>query len=436
MITTRFIRATALALLVVVAGASKAHDYIPGEPQSQPILLKGGDLYTVSDGVKEATDLLFENGTIAQIGAGITPPENCMVIDVTGKHVYPGLIASYSALGLIEISAVRATLDHREIGRNNADVKAHIAYNPDSEIIPTIRSNGVSTALVAPYGSLIRGQAGLMNMDGWTKEDAAEQLEVAMVMSWPDVRIRRGWYIRQTPEEQAKRNRELREAVWDIFETARHYKKARLSDPDTRVDQRLEEMIPLFGGDMPLLVEADDARQIRGALDLAREYDLRIIILGGFDSWRLADRLKEQNVPVIYTSSRTRTQQRSYEPQNLNYTIPLKLHEAGIRFAISDAGTTRLRDIAYEAAMMAAHGLPKEAALRAITLSPAEIFGVDNRIGSLEVGKKATIVVSDGDIMEHSEVNVTHMWIGGAAVDLSDKHKELYEKYDARPVAE
>jgi imidazolonepropionase-like amidohydrolase len=414
--------------VLVLAGAVLAHDYAPGKAQTAPILLKGGTLYTVSDGVKENTDLLFENGRITQIAVGITPPQNAQVIDVTGKCVYPGLIAAGTQLGLIEIGAVQATDDRSELGTINPDVEAHIAYNPDSEIIPTVRSNGIAYAEITPDGSLLAGRSALLNLDAWTKEDAAERLRVGLHITWPRIGISHSWWEHRSPEEQRKAQVKARKELRQAFEDALAYKRAKDANPNLEVDSRWEAMLPVFTGELPVFVEANDYRQIEEAMHFSDEFGFRMVLVGGRDAWRAAEMLKEKNIPVIYGSEHGLPGRR-FDPYDLAYATPALLSAAGVKVCLTEFGATGVRNLPFDGAHAVSYGLDKDEALRAMTLTPAEIFGVADDIGSLEVGKKATIVVSDGDIMDVLTANVTHMWIEGRQVNLDNKHKELYRKY-------
>jgi len=422
-----------IAALLAPAVFVTAHDYIPGAPQTVPILLKGGTLYTVSDGVQETTDLLFENGRITQIARDIVPPENTRVIDVTGKHIYPGLIAAGTKLGLVEIGAVRATVDQTEAGRVNPDVQTHVAYNPDSEIIPTLRSNGIAYAEIAPDGPLLAGRSCLLNLDAWTKEDAAVNLNVGLHLYWPDVAISRGWWEQRSPEKQREAQKKEREELRRAFEDALAYRTAKAADPNIEVDSRWEAMRPIFDRTLPVFVHADDCRQIEEAVQFAREFGLRMILVGGREAWKLTELLKQNDIPVLYGYSHA-LPMRQDDPYDQAFATPRLLREAGVRFGIAILSTWSARNLAFDAGQAAAFGLDRDAALRAVTLSVAEILGADEKIGSLAVGKNATLVVSDGDILNPLTCRVTQMFIDGREVNLDDKHKELYRKYRAKQV--
>jgi imidazolonepropionase-like amidohydrolase len=420
-----------LALLVLLAPGALAYDYVPAPKQAQPILLRGGTLYTVNDGIRANTDLLFEKGIITQIAENITAPPDALIIDVAGKKVYPGLIALGTTIGLIEIGAIRATNDISEVGRINPDVQSHMAYNPDSEIIPTIRSNGIAYAQIVPGGSFINGRSCLLNLDAWTKDDAAVELELGLHLVWPRVSVVTAWWERRSEEEQREAMARDRADLYRAFDDALAYKLAKEADPNTPVDSRWEAMLPVLSGKKPLFVHADDYRQIEQAVEFTKKRHLRMILMGGDDAAKAVDLLKANDVPVVYFSTMGLPPHQD-DPYDQAFSVPRFLHEAGVKLCLAVGGATGVRNLPFDAGHAVGFGLPADAALRAITLTPAEVLGVADRIGSLEVGKRATIVVSEGDIMDYLTHSVTHLFIDGRAVDLDNKQKELYRKYRAK----
>lgn len=418
-----------LAIAALAVAPLAAHDQIPSAPQAGPILLRGGDLYTVSDGVLEATDLLFEDSKITAIGNDLPEPEGTVVVDVSGRRVYPGLIAPSTTIGLTEIGAVRATRDRDEVGSVNPEVAAHTAFNPDSELIPSVRSHGVTTVQVTPTGALLAGRTAILHLDGWTKEDAAVELIDGLVLTWPRVSVREAWYLpplEEQREQMTKQRDELRQA----FEAAHIYALARRTDRDVDTDLRWEAMRPLWDEEMPVYVVADDYRQILEAIDFAEEFDLNLVLTDPADAWRLTDLLVERDIPVLLNAPTSRPP-RTDADYDASYRQATRLYEAGVRFGIGLLGEgTGVRNLAIEGAGAAiAWGLPEDVALRAITLSNAEILGIDDRQGSLEVGKDATLFVSSGDVTDTLGHKVTRMWIRGREVDLDNRHRQLARKY-------
>ena len=423
--------ASGLLILVaglLAAGPGLANDYVPAPPQDHPVLLKGGDLYTVSGGVLPATDLLFANGKITAIGENLAPPEGAEVIDVTGQRVYPGLIAMVSTLGLTEVGAVRATDDEAEIGEVTPEVVTHVAWNPDSELIPTVRNHGITTAQIVPLGSMIRGRSFVTHLDGWTKEDAGLVMEEGLWLSWPRAAVSTAWWVSASPEDQKKQMKENRDRLEEAFDMAEAYRRERAADPDRPKDIRWEAMLPVLSGEKPLYVEADDYRQIAEAVAFAEKRNLRLVLVGAKDAHMLADFLAEHDVPVVIGTVQD-LPMRQGDGYDQAFRTPAILHEAGVRFAITEAGSWNGRNLPFQAGQAIAFGLPEEAALRSMTLTPAEILGIADRQGSLEAGKDATLFVSKGDVTDSLTQDVTHVWIEGRAIDLDDKQKELYRKY-------
>jgi len=424
------------SLMMLMASAGSANPIVPGSTQSQPILITGGDLYTVSQGVLANTDLLFENGKITRIGRDLPAPAGARTIDASGKRVYPGLILPGTTIGIVEISAVRATTDYTEVGSLTPEVATHSAYNPDSEVIPTVRSNGVTTAQVMPFGSLIRGRSMITHFDGWTKEDAAVKLVDGLHLAWPRATISTAWWVRDSPEEQKKKMAEERKKLRAMFDDARAYMKAKNAGEPVETNLSWEAMIPALEGQQSVYIEAGDYRQITEAVSFAAEYGLRMVLIGGRDAWLAAALLKENDIPVIIRSIMA-LPTRDDEDYDIVYRLPTLLHDAGVRFCIGRSGSAGDswdgRNLPFEGGMAAAFGLSKDEALRSITLSTAEILGIADREGSLDVGKDATLFISEGDVMDVIGNRVTHMWIQGREVDLDNRHKALYRKYDRKP---
>lgn len=426
-----------LTATILVAGIVLGSDQIPGPDQTRPVLLKNGTIHTVSGETHAGWDLLFENGKISRIAEVIAESSDMDIRDISGKHVYPGLISSGTMMGLIEIQAVRATNDLNESGSLNPNVKTNVSYNPDSELIPVARANGILVANVIPAAGLISGQSSVMMLDGWTWEDATLEAPTALHINWPSMKIGTG--DKQKMEEARKERAEKTAELDRFFNQVRAYatligSKKKEVDLNTGHDLKLASMIPYVKGIKPIFIHADEVRQIEAAVHWGEKQGVSIVIVGGLDAWRVPDLLKEHGIPVIFENVLTLPLRR-YEHYDQPYRTPLILHEAGVRFSIVTPINTmeapHLRNLPYEAAMAAAYGLPEEKALKAITLSAAEILGVDNRIGSLEPGKDATLFVADGDILDIRS-HVENAWIQGRAVDLDNRHKQLYRKYQEK----
>ncbi|MCF7823039.1 MAG: amidohydrolase family protein [Candidatus Marinimicrobia bacterium] len=424
-----------LCLYLILSTYLWASDQVPAAPQTSPILIKNGILHTVSHGVLDGFDLLFEQGLITGIEKDIAPSSETEVIDARGKHVYPGLIAGTSALGLVEISAVRATLDYDEVGDITPEVRANVSYNPDSESIPVTRSNGVLFVNVAPRGGLIPGQSSLMMMDGWTWEDATFQHPTAMHINWPEMSLDLNPESEIPVSEQEENRRQRLRALDDLIDQARRYEISQRGEP-TRLahDLRMEAMIPYVNGKRPFFIHAQENRQIEAAVRWAQRQGVKIALVGGGDAGQLSALLKENQIPVIVEGT-LKLPSRRNSNYSESYDLPARLYAAGVDFCISTDGSgfaaAQVRDLPNHAAMAAAFGLPLELALRSITLSAAEILGVGDRIGSLDVGKEASLFIASGDILEITSL-VEQAYIHGTKTDMSDRHKSLYKKYQEK----
>jgi imidazolonepropionase-like amidohydrolase len=410
-----------------------ASDPIPAKKQDHPIALIGGTIHPVVGADIPNGTILFENGKIIGIGTTVSLPAHAEQIDVAGKHVYPGLINANSTLGLTEISAVRGTNDYVEIGRINPNVRSEIAVNPESELIPTARANGVVIANVMPEGGLISGRSSAIMLDGWTQEDVVLKAPIGLVVNWPRMTISRSPWIRQSDEDQKKeRDKQLKE-LRDAFDDARAYMVAKKAEtakeiPYHATDMRWESMIPVLERKIPVFVNANEVQQIEAAVQWAKEENVRIVIVSGRDSWRVADLLKANDVSVIVGPTLDEPSRR-WEAYDAAFTVPSKLYAAGVQFAISGEGDAMgERNTPYHAAMAAAYGLPKEEALKGVTIYAARILGIEARAGSIEVGKDASIIVTSGDPLE-IETNVQIEFIQGKKIDLRSRHTILYDKY-------
>lgn len=419
-------------LIFLVALPLQAHNIVPGAKQEQAILLQGGTLHTISQGSLADTDLLIVDGSISAIGQGLKAPADARIINVSGQHVYPGLIALDTTLGLTELEQARPTDDAREVGAVTPEVLAHHAFNADSDIIPTVRYMGITHAETVPQGSLVNGRSSLMQLDGWNWRDALEAGPVALHISWPRAGLNSAWWERRSPAEQRKASAEAYKQLQDVFVMAQAYHQGRIEGTQKQIDQRWEAMRGLFTGDLQLFVHADDRRQLEQAIQFNHEYGFAMTFVGARDSWMMADTLAELKIPVIFGYSYG-LPSREDDSYDTAYATPAKLHEAGVDFAIAYPGYWDSRNLAFGAGHAVAYGLDYQAALRAITLTPARFMGVDKRLGSLEVGKQATLIVSAGDVLDQLTQSVEYMFIDGREVNTSNRQLQLYEKYSERP---
>ncbi len=413
-----------------------ANNQIPGIDQKRPILLKGGTLHTVSGDVMEGYDLLFANGKIVTIDAEIQPSPDTDVYDIYGKHVVPGYIASFTRLGLVEIGLVKQTQDFKEFGDLNPNVRANVSYNPDSELIPVTRSNGILIANSVPSSGLISGQSSVMMMDGWTWEDATLKHPTALNLNWPNMRLDFSKKIKKKEKEQREEYekiiRELDRMVRNVQAyNTRKTVRERKAEQKQPTDLRLEALVPYFVYGEPIHIRANDIRQIEAAVKWANKHEFKIVITGGQDAWINPELLVKHNIPVIFQTVQT-IPRRRFEPVHTPYKVPLMLHEAGVKFCLStEVGYPfdgHVRTLPNEAMRAASWGLSKSEALRSITLSAAEILGIEGKVGSLDPGKDATFFISDSHPLL-IETNPIKAYIQGREVDLTDRQKILYDKY-------
>ena len=429
--------AVALLIAIAVFPNPLTAQEIPGPAQQQPIVLTNAILHPVDSEVIDQGMLLIEDGKITAIGKKVKIPEDAKTVDLQGKHVYPGLFEAHTSMGLTELSAVRAANDYYESGMINPNVKALVSINPDNMIIPVTRSNGVLFALAAPTGGLIAGKSAVIQLDGWTYEDMSIRSEAALQINWPSQSLsprRRASMTAKDAASAVKKQAERLKKLTDFFQSARNYRDARQAPDSTQnYDARLEAMIDIVDGKTPMMVEANGAAEIQSAVNFSVQESVKLIILGGYDADECVELLKKYDIPVVIGAVHRMPRRRSDEYDRA-YTLAGRLHQAGVRFCISGterSKTWNARNLAYHAATAVAFGLPVDQAIRSITLSSAEIFGVDDQIGSLTVGKDASLIVTDGNPLE-IRTNVLSAYLQGREVDLSNRQTRLYKKYQQK----
>lgn len=424
---------------------------LSGRVAAEDLLLRGATVHTVSGETLATGDVLVRDGKIAAVGAALDAG-TAKVVELKGMHLYPGLIAATSSLGLTEIGAVRATEDTNEVGGWTPDVDAWIAVNPDSELIPVARANGITHALTLPAGGTIAGRSGVIALDGWTWEDMTVRGPAALHVYWPgmDLSLEGGRRRRRRviddpaedkgPEKQAEERRARIKEIDEFFEQARAYDKGRTAGgiTDAMVVPAWEAMRPALRGEIAVFIHAGEERQIRAALAWIAKQGLKnAVIVGARDADRCLDELAKAKVAVIYENTFDQPA-RDTENYDVHFSAGKKLFDAGVPFAFSVGagswGTWGARNLPYHAAQAVAFGLSPEAALKAITLAPARLLGVADRLGSIEVGKDASLIAVDGDILDIRS-NLKRMWIGGIERSLESRHTRLWEKYKARPKA-
>lgn len=422
--------------MALYAGTTIASPEIPGRPQDHPIALVGGTVHPVSGPAIESGTIVFDGGKIAAAGRDVALPANAERIDVTGKHVYPGMIDGYTHLGLMEIPMVRATNDHTETGRINPNAKAQVALNPDSELIPVARTSGVLGVLSVPGGGLISGASALVQLDGWTWEEMTVKPVVGIHVRWPQMSPIHTWWQEMKAQEQLVARDKALEELRQAFDEARNYATACRACAEGKgiapeFNARWDALLPVLAGKVPLIIDADEIQQIQSALAFVQRERVRAIILGGYDAPHCSDMLKQFDVPVVVAGTH-RLPRRRDDGFDTPFTVPKRLHDLGVKYCIASADrASMVRNLPYHAGTAAAYGLPPEEALKAITLYPAQIFGVADRLGSLEAGKEATLFVSDGDPLE-TPTQVSLAFIIGRRIDLNNRQQRLWEKYQEK----
>lgn len=401
------------------------------EKSQSVIAIKGANIIpVVGDDITDGI-ILIKDGKIEAVGKNIAIPENARVIDAKGFFAYPGMIDGLCSLALSEIGSLRATIDYRETGRINPQLKTVEALRPDSIHVPIARANGITTAHIVPTGGLISGQSGLIRLNGWTPMEMIVKSQVAMHIEFPSIpRSRRG--EAQPREETSKQITELKE----ILNKARYYQKRKEAVqkksllPLPEFDEKLEFLIPVVNGDLPVLISVHADKDIQAAIKFVEAEKLKAIFFGVTEGWKVADEIKKSGIPVIFGSLYAMPSKWE-DGYDAIFRNPGVLAKAGVKFAFSSQSATLAKDLPYHASRAAAFGMDRREALKGVTIYPAQIFGVDDILGSLEKGKVANVVLADGDILE-LRTNIKRVFIDGKEVDLSNRYTELLEKFKKR----
>jgi imidazolonepropionase-like amidohydrolase len=365
------------------------------------------------------------------------------VVDVTGLHIYPGMIDAGTVLGLVEIGSLRETNDSSDGGDFQPDLRASVGINPDSELIPVTRANGVTTVVTRPTGSLVPGQGALINLAGWVPAEMVVVDPLSLHVEYPGPPAARGFSPvalfddAESPSVRWRREEKLNR-LKELFETARRYDAAKAAGQAPPANPRLESLLPYARGEKPVVIAADRKADILAALKLADDLKVKPVLSGGIEAWKVAGELKRRDVPVILGPVMTLPRETG-ERYDAPYAAAAKLHQAGVRFCIRSAGSNNARNLPYEAAMAVAYGLPPEEGLKAVTLYPAQILGVADRLGTVEPGKRANLVIADGDLLQAS-TRVLGVFVDGRPYEPTNKQTRLYDKYrkrldEARPGA-
>jgi imidazolonepropionase-like amidohydrolase len=398
-------------------------------------------IVTVSGAVIENGTIVIQNGKIAAVGANAAIPGGAERIDGKGLSVYPGMIDAGTNLGLAEITlGVPGSVDLAETGDMNANVKAILGINPHSTHINVTRVNGITSVLSVPAGGVVSGQAAIINLNGSTQAEMAVVPAFGLVVNFPRISTFGGFGPgAPTPDfSEAIRLRDRRaDDLRKLFRDAENYAKVQdayakdKSLPYPTTDLKMAAMTAYVRGEKPVIFTAERERDIRNVINFAKEMKIKAIILGGQEAWKAASELQQNNIAVIYTNIYN-LPVREDDAYDFLFEGPAKLQKAGVRFAISSGNDgPEIRDLPYHAGLSAAYGLPKDEALKAVTIYPAQILGVSDRLGSIEIGKIANIVVTDGDMLE-PRTNVKYLFIGGRMIPLTSRHTKLFDQFKDR----
>jgi imidazolonepropionase-like amidohydrolase len=425
---------TGSLVAVLASGVSLA-----AQTQAPTLAIRGGTVHTLAGAQIEGGTVLIENGLIAAVGSDVLVPTGAQVIDAAGLHVYPGMFDAMSQLGLTEVGAVAVTNDMTELGDYNPHLLAMTAVHPASEHIPVARANGITHTVSMPGGrggGVISGQGSLIHLDGWTVEEMVIERSVGVVLNWPTIQTRRFNFATRSATESTysdakKAYDEKVNELDEWLEGTRQYEAAQDAGTDVERDLKLEALGKVLDGELPFLVSANSERDINAALDFAKRNNVPVVILRGSQAWKVAYRLAAENVPVILgpTQSLPGAEDWGYDQM---YALPGQLHAAGVKIGFATFNASASRNLPYEAGSAVSFGLPREEALKAVTINPAEILGVGDRLGTIEIGKIANLIVTDGDPLE-VKTQILQLVINGMVADKMNKHLQLYERYRARP---
>ena len=420
--------------------AKSQANVLPAPVQKTPIAIKNATVHTGEGTVIENATIVIENGKITAVGKDVKIPAGAEVTDAAGKHVYPGLVLPTSNLGLVEISAVWASNDSWEIGDMNPNIRSIVAYNTDSKVINTLRSNGILAANIIPQGSFLAGSSSVVQLDAWNWEDAAMQMDGGMHLFMPSLMPRPsfgrggggvgfGGPNAGVQTDPVKEGMEKMEQLKSYFKEAKAYLGA---TDNKETNLKFESLKNLFSKKQKFYVHANTVRQMLVALDFVKEFGFDLVLVGASEGWQIADLLKQHNVSVILDQLH-RLPTAEDDDIDQPYKTAAALQKAGVTFALSDDDSqNRGRNLAFNAGTAAAYGLTKEQALAAITLSAAKIMGISDKTGSIAVGKDANIIISSGDLLDMRTSNVTDAFIQGRKVNLDDKQKQLNERFEEK----
>ena len=428
---SKYFRMKYLILLNIICVSSLAamgqEAIYPAPAQEKTICLTNATIHVGNGQVIEKGTIVFSGGKITAVGANVTTPADAKVVDLQGKQVYPGIIAPVTELGLTEVEAVRSTNDFREVGEINPSVRSLVAYNTDSKVLNTIRSNGVLLAQVAPQGGLIAGSSSVVQLDAWNWEDAAYHTDGALHFYMPSL-VPPPAPPQDRPASPTNRLQESMKQIEQVRTFFREAKAYLQQDKHTGTNLKFESVRRLFSKEEKLFIHCDIVKEMLIAIDFAHQFGFDVVIVGGADSWRIADILKKNNIAVVLGQPHALPIMQD-DDVDQPYKLGAQLQQAGVLFCLSNEGFWQQRNLPFEAGTAATYGLTKEEALSAVTLNAAKVLGIDKTTGTLEAGKDANLAISTGDIMDMRSSIITQAFVQGREINLDNKQKQLFERY-------
>lgn len=427
-------KAVLFTITIVCMGAQLLFAQITEKPGFGKFAITNATIHTITNGTIEGGIVLIDDHTISMVGENARIPNDYEVIDASGKHVYPGFLDANTHLGLEEVGSIDLTQDYNEVGDFNSHMKAFTAVNPNSVSIPVTRVNGITNVVSLPSSGVIAGKAVLLDLWGYTPDDMAVKPSAGLVIEWPNA-MKGGFFDSRSDEEVQKEYEKNLKELRDFWKQAEFYDKMMKqyeldpegrSQPDKNI--KMEAMREVVAGEVPVIISVNREKNIKNALEWAKEKEgINFIFAGVSEGWRVADELADAGIPVIASSLYTIT--REYDNYQRPYQNAGKMAEAGVKVMISTGGgVENVRNVGFNAGYAATYGMGKEEALKAVTINPAEVFGVGDQLGSIEEGKKANLFISDGDPFEPT-THIEHVFIDGYKIPMTSRHDQLYEEF-------
>ncbi len=416
-----------LGITFSLPGVILSQTPVPAEVQSQPIVIKGATAHLGTGNIIENSIIAFDQGKITLVAdaSNTEEPSGHRLIDASGKHIYPGFILANSQIGLTEVAAIRAMTDFRETGQINPNIRSVISYNTDTELVPALRFNGILIAESAPTGGLISGTSSVMEMDGWNWEDACHTMDIGIHLNWPQ-RTKRDFdfntfTVNETPNKDYQKQ---------VDALTKHFLDAKVAKEENVHNLKLRALEELFTGNKILFIHAAGAKEIIEGIRFAQSQGVqKIRLIAGTSASYVSEFLAEHQIPVILPPTHT-LPSRPDQDIDLPYRLPFLLSEQGVQVSLAHQGSQgNARNLPFYAGTAVAYGMDKEKALQMITLHPATALGVADRLGSLTIGKDATLFISNGDALDVRGNVLTHAFIQGREIDLFGKQQQLFQRY-------